>query len=124
MAVQYLEILPGSYTIHRLRPDQEPPAAIEGFFSVTRSGEEISIVCRDGIEIPSEKSSPGWKCLKLASPLELDQIGILHDLIAPLKKAGVSVFVLSTYDTDYLLVPGKSLRKAIDALPGSYSIIS
>jgi hypothetical protein len=124
MAVKSLEILAGSYAIHRLRTDQETPAISEGFLSITRTGEEISVVCRDGIEIPSEKRSPGWRCLKLEGPLQLDQVGILHDLTAPLKKAGISVFAVSTYDTDYLLAPGKSFRKAIRALSGSYRIKS
>lgn len=64
-------------------------------------------------EIPAER---GWRCLKVHGPLDFDQTGILLSLAEPLAKAGISIFAVSTYDTDYLLVKGRDLPGAIEAL--------
>ena len=100
--------VPGTYTIHHLQTGQQIPSVEKGFHSVTVTDEEISVVCLEEIEIESEQRSPGWKCIKVAGPLELNLIGIIHDLTRPLKEAGISVFAISTYDTDYLLMPQDS----------------
>ncbi|MFC2098262.1 ACT domain-containing protein [Bacteroidota bacterium] len=110
----------GTYTIHRLKAEQEIPVIGEGFFSVTVTDEEVSVVCLEDIEIDSEQSSPSWKCIKVAGPLELNLVGVLHDLTKPLKEAGISVFAISTYDTDYLLVPERSYNETIQALSDQY----
>ena len=117
-----LAILSGTYTIHRLDPGSELPETWEGFHSITCTDDEISLVCNDEVEISSTERNPGWKCLKVVGPLELDQVGILHDLSQPLKDAGISIFVVSTYDTDYLLVPGSAFEKAIKDLSTRYII--
>ncbi len=114
--------VPGSYSIHRLQPGQKIPRIEQGFHSVTITDEEISVVCMEDIELNSEHCSPGWKCLKLAGPLELNLVGILHDLTRPLKEAGISVFVISTYNTDYLLIPHDSYDQAIQELSDKYVI--
>jgi len=64
-------------------------------------------------ETPAER---GWRCLKVHGPLDFGQTGILLSLAEPLAKAGISIFAVSTYDTDYLLVKGCDLPKAIEAL--------
>jgi len=116
--------LPGTYTIHRLHPVQALPELGEGFHSVTNTGEEVSVVCLENICIHSEKSSTGWKCIRVAGPLDLDLSGILHDLIRPLKMERISIFAISTYNTDYLLIPGKSYHRAIELLSATYQIKS
>ena len=119
---QKLSLIPvqGTYTIHRLQPSQEIPLISKGFHSVTVTDEEVSVVCLEDIKIDSEQSSPAWKCIKVAGPLDVNLVGILHDLTKPLKEAGISVFVISTYDTDYLLVPEKSYDDAIQVLSDQY----
>lgn len=117
-----LAILPGTYTIHRLNPGPELPEIIEGFHSITVAGNEICVVCSEEVEIPSTNKSQGWKCLKVIGPLELDQVGILHDLSRPLKDAGINIFVVSTYDTDYIFIPGSLSEKAIKVLSARYLI--
>lgn len=116
-----LETCPGTYTIHRLQPDQEIPEISHGFHCIVSAADEISVVCLDEIEIPSGKKNSGWKCLRVAGTLDLDLTGILHDITAPLKSAGISVFAISTYNTDYLLVPGKHYSRAIEVLSGKYT---
>ena len=117
-----LAILPGTYTIHRLDPGRQLPEINGGLYSVTCSEDEISLVCSEDLIIPSTVRSPGWKCLKVIGPLELDQVGVLHDLSRPLKDAGISIFAVSTYDTDYLLIPGSLLDKAVKVLSATYLI--
>ena len=58
----------------------------------------------------------GWRCLKVHGPLDFSQTGILSSLAEPLAKAGLGIFAVSTYDTDYLLVKANELHKAVRAL--------
>ncbi len=118
-----IQAQPGSYAIHRFAPGQKAPEIPYGFHSLTRSDEETSLVCLEEIEIASVKKSIGWKCLKVVGPLALDQAGILYDLSLPLKQAGIPIFAISTYDTDYLLVPGNSYERALEVLSESHLVI-
>lgn len=113
-----LTVLPDRYGICRFDPDISVPdwAYKSSFFSVTRTPDELSVVCAEAL-IPGDKSSDkGWRCLKVQGPLDLAETGILSSLALPLARAGVSIFALSTYDTDYLLVKESSLINTIEAL--------
>jgi hypothetical protein len=113
-----LTVLPDRYCICRFEPDISVPdwAYKSSFFSVTRTPDELSVVCAEAL-VPGDKSSnKGWKCLKVQGPLDLSETGILSSLALPLARAGVSIFAMSTYDTDYLLVKEDSLIKAIESL--------
>ena len=86
------------------------------FFSVTRTSDELSIVC-SADQIPSGLASEtGWRVLKVTGPFALSEVGVLAALSAPLAAAEVSLFAISTFDTDYLLVSEKQLDAAIAAL--------
>jgi hypothetical protein len=117
-----LESLPGSYTFHKLTTGSDIPEISDGFYSITRTEEEISIVCLDEISINSRSSSSGWKCLQVSGPLQLDLVGILHQLTRPLKDAGISVNAISTFNTDYLFVPGSSYRAAMKSLSAEFDV--
>lgn len=87
-----------------------------GFFSITRTADELSVVCLeknvpDGIQC--EKS---WRVLKVEGPLDFSLIGILASISTALARKGVSIFAISTYDTDYILVKEKDIENAIKAL--------
>jgi hypothetical protein len=118
-----LHVLPERLAVCRLASDApvpEPPASA-GFWSVTRTGEELSIVMPeehmpDGGEGEAET---GWRCLKVQGPLDFGLTGILASLATPLAEAGVSIFALSTYDTDYVLVKESDLEEAKRALSAS-----
>ncbi len=115
-----LSLLPETMTISRLPKDAPLPnwALTGSFFSVTRSVEELSVVCPQ-INVPKGiKRDEGWRVLKVEGPLDLSAVGILVRLIIPLAKEGISVFAVSTYETDYLLVKEQSLEKAIQILSG------
>lgn len=113
-----LTILDGLFTIHRLKPGAGIPKGITSspFYSISGSDEELSIVAPDSAKVESETSEPGWAALRVAGKIEFTEVGILAELASVLAKAGVSVFAVSTFDTDYLLVKDASLKTARDAL--------
>jgi hypothetical protein len=76
----------------------------------------LSLVCPEQILIQSENNSPNWKCLKVAGPLDLNLTGILAGLSDTLSKAKISIFAISTFDTDYILIKKQDLTPAISAL--------
>ena len=83
------------------------------FFSVTRTRDELSIVCPQDVVPPDVKCERGWRCLRVAGTLDFGIVGILASLTAPLAEAGISVFAISTFDTDYLLIKDEFLDKAM-----------
>ena len=113
-----LTVMPGAFAICRLAPDAPLPswAAAGRFFSITRTSEELSVVCADGDAPAGVKAEKGWRALKVEGPLELSAVGIIASLAAPLAAERISVFVVSTFDTDYLLVRHESLEAAAAAL--------
>ena len=113
-----LSLLPERFAISRLGADSAIPAwATQGsFFSVTRSGDELSIVTELSRVPATVKSQPGWRVLKVHGPFVLSEIGILAAVAAPLAEAEISLFAVSTFDTDYLLVASETLSAAIAAL--------
>ena len=113
-----LSVLPGSFAIVRLAPDAGlPPWATAGdLFSVTRTSEELSVVSPENQVPAGVKAETGWRALKVQGPFALSEIGVLASLAAPLAAAKVSLFAISTFDTDYLLVSEKKLDAAIAAI--------
>ena len=113
-----LSILEETYIIHKLDQSTNlPEELIEcEFYSLSNSQEELSLVCPEQILIQSENSSPNWKCLKVAGPLDLKLTGILAGLSDTLEKAKISIFAISTFETDYLLIQKQVLETAKTAL--------
>jgi uncharacterized protein len=110
--------LPGPYAIVRLAPDVPVPDwATKGeFASITRTADELSIVCSVG-NLPADVHSPHrWACLMLEGPFPFSQTGVLLSFIEPLSNGGVPIFAISTYDTDYVLIPEEWAGAAISAL--------
>ena len=113
-----LQLLPQSFAVARLEPDADVPAwaGDAEFVSVTRTLAELSIVCEESLVPGGIKAQRGFKCLRVVGPLAFTETGILESLATPLSLAGVSIFALSTFDTDYLLLPESVLEKALSAL--------
>lgn len=120
------EILPTTLGVCKLGASQEvPPWAYQGeFVSVTKTSEELSIVCSEAV-IPDEAlCERGWRALKIEGILDFSLVGILALVSAVLANAGVSIFAISTYNTDYILVRDNDLDAAIQALAGAgYTIL-
>ena len=113
-----LSILEETYIIHKLDQSTNlPEELIEcEFYSLCNSQEELSLVCPEQMLIQSENSSPNWKCLKVAGPLDLKLTGVLAGLSDTLAKAKISIFAISTFETDYLLIHKQVLETAKSAL--------
>ena len=115
-------MIPGAYAVCRLPADAPLPAwAGKDFTSITRPADEVSVVCeerslppgRDAVEV---QVSRGWALLKLHGPFPLDAIGVLASVSKPLADADISLFAISTFETDYILVKRIHLQNAIAAL--------
>ena len=76
----------------------------------------MTIVCAEALVAKGTASETGWRCFKVEGPLDFSEIGIIFSLTQPLAKNRVSVFVVSTFDTDYFMVKEKDLAKTIDVL--------
>lgn len=113
-----LIVMPERLGICRLDPAGPVPewAYTSPFFSVTRTPDELSVVCTEALIPEDEFCDKGWKCFKVQGPLDFSETGILASLSLPLARSCISIFVLSTYDTDYLLVKESDLSKAIETL--------
>ncbi len=106
------------YAIVKLSHDAAIPAwATSGdFFSVTRTVEELSVVAAEA-NVPAEsEASRGWRMLKVHGPFAFSQVGVVASLAYPLARVGVAIFVISTHDTDYLLVQQEEIPVAVEAL--------
>lgn len=112
-----VSILPQRIAVCRLDPDAYVPAWVRGAFtSVTRTAEELSIVC-DEDAVPGEiQADRGWRALKLEGPFPFEMTGIAAALLTPLATAGISCLLIATYDTDYLLVKDEVLDRAAEVL--------
>jgi hypothetical protein len=111
-------ILKDGFTIHRFPSDYKIPKKIfeSSFYSITKTENELSIVCSSSTVLNSEKFEPGWSCIKVIGPLDFSLTGILADISTVLAKAGISIFAISTYNTDYILVKREKLQLAKEAL--------
>jgi hypothetical protein len=110
-----LSVLPNTYAVCRLSPDAAIPAwsSASSFYTITRTPEELSILCKAELVPLEVKAERDWRALKVEGPLDFSMTGVIASLSAPLAEAFISIFVLSTYDTDYVLVRSKSLSDAI-----------
>jgi hypothetical protein len=113
-----LTLLTERFAISRLAADAPIPdwATHGSFFSVTRTGDELSVVTEISQVPVGVQSQPGWRVFKVHGPFVLSEIGVLSALAAPLAEAKISLFAISTFDTDYLLVAAETLSAAIAAL--------
>jgi hypothetical protein len=112
-------VLPDTYSISRLGADAAVPGwatQAQGFVSITRTDDELSIVCRSDAVPDGVRADGDWRTIKIDGPFAFDQIGVLASLAAPLADAGVAIFVVSTFDTDHVLVKAHQLEQAIAAL--------
>lgn len=115
-----LSILPGAVAVCRLPSDASVPEWARGaFLSITRTADELSIVCDDGAVPADVKAERGWRVLKLEGPIPFEMTGVASALLAPLAAARISIFLISTYDTDYLLLQAGTFARAVDVLRGA-----
>jgi len=112
-----LSVLPETLAICRLEREASVPEwAMGEFVSITRTPDELSIVCNER-DVPSDvKADRGWQALKIEGPLDLALTGVLASIAGPLAEARINIFAISTFDTDYVLVKTDRVTEAIGVL--------
>lgn len=121
-----LKILKNRYSVCRLNKNDEIPKWIfqEEFFSITRTDDELSIVCLQDKIKEDIKCEKDWKVLKIEGPLDFSLVGILSRISTLMANNDISIFAISTYDTDYILIKEESIKRAIEVLENNnYNII-
>jgi hypothetical protein len=105
-----------TYSIYQFADVREIHSEIisSGFYSITRTQDEISVVTNCPTDFEFFQSNKNWKGFKVDGVLDFSLVGIIHDLTKPLKDNGIAVFVLSTFNTDYLFVKEENFIKTID----------
>lgn len=113
-----LKLLAERFAVCRLPPDAPipPRPSVCGLWSVTITDRELSVVLPEAAAPAGQPAERGWRALEVAGPLDFSLTGVMASLSAPLAAAGVSLFVVSTYDTDYVLVRDPDLARAQEAL--------
>jgi len=113
-----LELLPGTLAICRLPAAAPLPGWADGasFCTVSRTPEELSITIDQALVPVGVRSEPDYRAIRVAGVLPPDLIGILVAIGAPLAEAGLPIFAISTFDTDYVLIRSGDLDRALDAL--------
>jgi hypothetical protein len=113
-----LIVLPQDFAVCKLGPEAAiPPWATGGeFFSITHTADELSVVCRQDSVPAGICCDRDWRCLRVAGAMPFSIVGVVAALTAALAEAGISVFVVSTFDTDYLLAKQKDWANALEAL--------
>lgn len=111
----------GRFAVCKLPPGAALPAwATAGdVFSVTRTGDELSVVCRQESVPAGTHAELNWRCLRVAGAMPFTLVGVLASLTRPVASAGVGVFAVSTFDTDYLFFKEAEFRAAVAALRGA-----
>jgi hypothetical protein len=123
--MSHLIVLEQRLAVCRLAPDMEIPSWVhqDGLTVLARTPEELSVVCDERCVPDHIKAEKGWRILKVQGMLEFSQVGVLAALTIPLAQAGVSIFAISTFDTDYILVKEANLVKAVEALQNAGHLV-
>ncbi|WP_461206322.1 ACT domain-containing protein [Clostridium sp. DL1XJH146] len=113
-----MKLLEAKYGVARLDKSELIPewAKDSEFYSITKTADELSVVCTEN-SIPSDvKCEKNWRVLKIEGPLDFSLIGILSSISTILAQKGISIFAIFTYDTDYILVKDEEIDNTIGAL--------
>lgn len=112
-----LELIDEEFAVCRLQADHPAPEwAMGNFVSITRTPAELSVVCPSRC-VPSEaKHEAGWRCFHVVGPFQFSEVGVIASLVSPLAAANVPVFVISTFDTDWLFIQKAFLNTTTETL--------
>lgn len=116
-----LKVLASELGVVRCDPGDEIPGWVwkSPFYSITRTADELSIFCETEAIPESADAARGWRALCVAGQIPLELSGVLASLVMPLASRQISIFSISTHDTDYMLVPSERLDDAVDVLRGA-----
>ncbi len=118
MVLLNLTVLDDRLAVCRLDPQAEIPAWAAGqpFCSITRTADELSVICPESRVPANVDCERGWRALKIEGPFDFDAVGILAAIVHPLAEAGIPILTIATYETDYVLVKEAQLERAVATL--------
>ena len=121
-----LQVLAGSYAVSQLPPQSPIPdwADGAGFVSIARTSSELSIVCLEDRVAPLTRSEAGWRCFQFVGPFAFDQTGIASAVLKPLAEAQIGIFLVSTFDTDYLFIKTQNAGRAAEILTAAGHVVT
>ncbi len=113
-----LKVIPGKYGVFRFPADASIPQEVIScnMVSITRSERELTIVCEEGMLPAADKSDLGWVAIQIDCSFTLDATGVIASVSEPLAEAKISLYLISTFDTDYILVKESVLEGALEQL--------
>ena len=127
-----MEVIQGKYAVCKLKANAKIPSFLleEEFVSITRTSDELSIVCNESVlgdyldDFGKAEVFPNWKCLKVLGPLDFSLVGILAKITNIISEIDVSVFAISTFDTDYIFINNEQLDHVVNVLRGNNIVVN
>ena len=122
-----LKLLSECFTVHRFPANNDIPSQVFSapIYFIAKTFDEVSIVLPDNIAIDSTKSEPDWQALQVVGPLDFSLTGILSKISTLLADEEISIFAISTFDTDYILVKKDTVSSAVNVLKANdYQVLA
>jgi hypothetical protein len=121
-----LKVLPGHYAICRFNADTGIKERVRNlpFYAVVRTQRSLTLVCDQNTVGEAEECEKNWRCLEIEGFFDFSETGILSQVCGSLANAGIAVFVISAFETDYLLIKNSRFNEALEALRASGHQIS
>lgn len=118
MPKQTLKLLEDKFAIHSFAEDESIPTEVfkAPIYFIGKTYEELSIVCPEELTLDSIEREDGWMALEVMGPLAFSMTGIMSQISGSLANADISIFAISTFDTDYILVKQNTVEEAIKTL--------
>ena len=113
-----LKILEGEFSIYRFSSSTKIPDITyeSSFYTISKTDDELSIVCESKIKLQADESEHNWRCFKVLGPLDFSLTGIISKISSTFAESKISIFAISTYDTDYILVKSQQVELAKESL--------
>jgi hypothetical protein len=127
MSKQTLELMKETFSIHSFPPAVDVPKEVyeSPIFFISKTYDELSVVCPSSIMLDSLEHDAGWGALEVLGPLGFSLTGILSNISGVLANEKISIFAISTFDTDYILIKQDSMFNAIQSLKrAQYSVLT
>lgn len=120
------EILSGAFSVCKLNPTEQIPAWLSksSFSSITKTVDELSIVCEQGLVPTDVEAERDWVGLRIVGTIAFSQTGVISSITSPLAEAKISVFAISTFNTDYLFIKKENQEEAIITLKSNGLVVS